>query len=51
MKNLPRIIAAYEKMDQQERDRYVLKMEWSAAKFPMKIPKPNHLRVVANKSR
>lgn len=36
MENLDRIIAAYEKMDRRARDEYLVLMEQSAQKYPMK---------------
>lgn len=51
MENLPRIVAAYEKMDKQARDKYVLRMEQSAIRYPMQVQQRANLRLVTNENR
>lgn len=49
MKNLQRIIDAYEKMDQRRRDEAVARMERIAKTYPMKPA--THLRLVVGGQR
>jgi hypothetical protein len=37
MKNLQRVIDAYKAMDQRARNEYVILMEQTARKYPMKV--------------
>lgn len=49
MENLPRIIAAYEKMDKRSRDQYIELMEGSAEDFPMR--QKITLKLISNNAR
>lgn len=49
MKNLHRVVAAYEKMDERAREENLRRMESDAAKYPLK-PQPK-LRLILGNTR